>query len=235
MNLLVLSPKCSEDSASKLARSLKAEILNPFNTQKRDFQEYDLVINYGCNRNFLYKNILNAPKAVACCVNKLTTIDHLKKANLPTVNYVLSKEAVPKEWDHIVIHEKANGNQGEGVTWTTRKSLDKFPNAAFYSQYFYHRKEFRIVCFQETAYAYEKVREGTEWHLILREYQYLTPMLKACQEAKKALAIDFVGFDVLVNDENEFAIIEANSGPIMTDEILGAFKEYILNLERGNV
>ena len=233
MNILVLAPKCSSESGIKLAKGLHTVVLNPFDYEERDFRKHDLVINYGCNRNILYNRILNTPKAVANCIDKIVTIDILKKHNIPTVNYVLSKEEVPKHWQHISIHKTLNGSKGEGVTWVTQKNLHKI-EAAFFSEFFYHKREFRIVCFQEAAYAYEKVQEGTEWSLILREYQYLTPIRKACQEAKKALAIDFVGFDVLVDDNNNFVIIEANSGSIMTEELLEDFKEYVINLRKRN-
>ena len=72
MSLLILAPKCSMESASKLARSVKGEVLNPFDTLNTDFREHHLVINYGCNRNIQYTNILNTPKSVNLCVNKLT-------------------------------------------------------------------------------------------------------------------------------------------------------------------
>lgn len=234
MNILVLAPQCSSKSGIKLAKGLHAAVLNPFDYDERDFRKHDLVINYGCNRNILYNSILNTPKAVANCINKVETIRIITRAKIPTVRVALSKEEVPPHWQHISIHKTLNGSKGEGVTWVTQKNLHKIEEAAFFSEFFYHKKEFRIVCFQEATYAYEKVQEGTEWSFILREYQYLTPIRKACQEAKKALAIDFVGFDVLVAEDNSFVIIEANSGPIMTEELLEDFKEYVSSLRKRN-
>jgi len=89
-------------------------------------------------------------------------------------------------------------------------------------------KEFRIVILFEFIFCYEKVLKGDEWHFIWRNYKYLDPVGKACYEASKALEINYVGFDVLMNENNEFVILEANSGPIITDEVIDAFKKIIL-------
>jgi len=48
-----------------------------------------------------------------------------------------------------------------------------------------------------------------------------------CLKAAHALGIDYVGFDVLAQTKNDCVIIEANSGPILTDEALEAFQTLI--------
>ena len=66
-----------------------------------------------------------------------------------------------------------------------------------------------------------------------RSYNYLEPIKEACLRAATALKIDYVGFDVLVNKQNEFVILEANSAPIATMEVLQAFKRLIKKIEKG--
>jgi glutathione synthase/RimK-type ligase-like ATP-grasp enzyme len=48
-----------------------------------------------------------------------------------------------------------------------------------------------------------------------------------CIRAARALSIDYVGFDVLAQTKNDCVIIEANSGPILTEEAIDAFHELI--------
>lgn len=42
----------------------------------------------------------------------------------------------------------------------------------------------------------------------------------ACVKGAELLGIDYVGFDVLAKNKKDFRICEANSGPILTDDVL---------------
>lgn len=50
MKICIVHPLASLESAQMLAAALKADCINPYATNKRKFTDYDLVINYGCNR-----------------------------------------------------------------------------------------------------------------------------------------------------------------------------------------
>jgi len=231
-NVAVLYPACSRASAKMLAKAVEGVAINPFEVDTRDFSKYALVINYGCNRsNLLARKILNKTKSIANCVDKIRTFKILKDAGVPTVAFVQEKIAIPKSWRYIVARQTVDGNKNEGVETYYRNQMAKIPNAPLYTEYFDHKKEFRVnVLNKLVCVAYEKVLVDESWVLTPRDFKYLEPIRAACVTAAKALDIDFVGFDVLVNADNEFVVLEANSGPVMTDEMLEAFKKLVNKL-----
>jgi len=226
MYLLLIYPEVAKESALKLADALDIEALNPFNTDERDFTEYTGVINYGCNRKITYQNIFNTAKAVSLCADKVSTFITLNKANIPTVGWITEKGDIPKEWKTIVVRNQINAAKNEGMQYVEQG--EPVPFAPLYTEYFPHTEEYRVCVFnKQFSVAYEKIEEeeGT-WSLIKRDFKYLSSIKMACIEAAKALDIDFVGFDVLANQKGEFRVLEANSAPILTDEMLSLFLKY---------
>jgi len=116
MNAIVLYPKCSSESALKLAKALKCEAVNPFDIGERDFTEYDLVINYGCNRKIAVNRVINRYQAVAKCVDKVKTFKVFNEHDIPTVEWVTEKENIPKHWKYIVLRKE--GKELQIVGWT---------------------------------------------------------------------------------------------------------------------
>lgn len=233
MKLAVLYPQAAFESATLLAKKLGAAAINPFKSAKRDYKEYDLVINYGCNRNIKNQRRINKVTAIARCIDKFTTFSLLNKFNIPVPAFSLEK-AVAATWQCVVVRKQKDGKGNEGMDYAFPKGKVKnVPDAELYTQYFDHKKEFRVVVLQEQVVAcYEKVLVGDQWEFHTRTYRYLDAVKHQCLVAAHVLDIDYVGFDVLVNDDNEFVILEANSAPIITDEIISAFKKYIKKLEK---
>lgn len=236
MNIIVLYPSAASASAKLLANFLGVDSLNPFKQDKRDFRGYDVVINYGCNRNIKAPYIINKPSAIARCIDKFTTFSILEKFNLPIPKYAVEKVKAC-EWDCVVVRKEANGQGNAGLDYAYPEGrLDKLPDAELYTEYFEHKKEFRVVMFNAITIAcYEKVREGDEWVFYERSYGYLEPIKEACAAASLALDIQYVGFDVLVNSQNEFVILEANSAPIITEDVMKTFKRFLKKIEKGLV
>jgi len=69
-----------------------------------------------------------------------------------------------------------------------------------------------------------------EWSFNVQPKRGFEKMDEACLKAAKALGIDYVGFDVVAMNKNDFVILEANSGPILTGEAEEAIINYYLNL-----
>lgn len=232
-NVAVLYPECSSKSAKALALAIDAVAINPFKSNKKDYRGFDLVINYGCNRNIKAERMFNPVRSVACCIDKRQTFHLLNQHKIPTVGWVLDKEAIPKSWKHIVVRGVVDGNKNEGCETYHRNQKKRIPeNAPLYTEFFEHKKEFRIIVFNKAAVvAYEKKLIDEEWNLIEKQYKYLDPVRKSCLDAAKVLQIDFVGFDVLVGHDNSFVILEANSAPILTDEAIVFFKNYVRRMK----
>jgi len=228
MKILVISPKASEDSAKRLARELGAEYQNPYKTGRGSFKEYQLVINYGFSGNIITNanaNVFNEPLSVRTCINKMTTLESLALAGIPIPDYA---PFVKKNWDTVVCHTKPEGRKNEGIEYWHRDSGEPVPFAYLYTKYYDHRGEYRVVVLcGKVVGRYRKVERDGIWDLELRDKRGFEHMDAICIRAAQALGIDYVGFDVLAQTKHDCVIIEANSGPILTDEAIEAFSELI--------
>lgn len=235
MGIIVIYPQCSKESAEELAKKMGWDSCNPFREVKRDFREYDGVFNYGCNREIYARNVINKTKSVATCINKVATFEAFKKADIPTVAYTTKHEDVPRAWDIVVIRDKIDGNKAEGLDYYYHEYLgrdqeinDVYPmkRGALYTEHFAHNYELRVVVFcGNVVGCYKKVNNNGQWDFVPQDFWYA--LERHAIDAAKALDIDYVGFDVLVNDKGAYVFLEANSGPILTDEVSDAIAGYV--------
>jgi glutathione synthase/RimK-type ligase-like ATP-grasp enzyme len=77
---------------------------------------------------------------------------------------------------------------------------------------------------------YFKKEDSGDWYFNNQPAKGFEEMDKHCIRAAKALGIDYVGFDVVAKNKKDFRILEANSGPRITDEAETAIVEYFINL-----
>jgi len=228
MKILVISPKAAEDSPKRLAVELGAKYENPYQTGRLVFKEYALVINYGFSTNIVTNanaNVFNEPYAVRKCINKLVTLEALSKARIFVPDF---SPLVENHWDTVVCHTKLDGRKNEGIEYWYRYEDKPIPNAYLYTEYYPHRGEYRVVVLcGKVVGRYRKVERDGTWDLELRDKRGFEHMDAICIRAARALSIDYVGFDVLAQTKNDCVIIEANSGPILTEEAIDAFHELI--------
>lgn len=220
MKVCVVHPKISSKSAGRLAERIGADCVNPFQ-ENRNYGGYDLVFNYGCSKlPIKYAGaIINSPKAIYRCIDKRVTHMLLKNAGIPTVDFCLNRMNIPKHWKIIICRATAFGAKNEGMTYVYQG--DEVPKAELYTEYFNHRAEYRIVVFQGKVIArYRKVKKKGEWELVLYLKKGFEEVDTHCINAAKVLGIDYVGFDVLEARNGKCVLLEANSAPILTDEVL---------------
>lgn len=230
MKICVIHPKLSKESANELAEALKADVSNPFAEDRRNYLQYDLVFNYGCNRSIKARKVINPSGVVAKCIDKAKTLEALAASGVNCIKYTTRKEDVPKDWDIVVCRTSVKGARGEGLDYAYQVNGDAIPDAQFYSQYFEHVAEYRVIVFKGKVVArYRKDEHGFDWHLTLMRKKGFEQMDDHCIRGAFALEAEYVGFDVLCNEQDEFVIIEANSAPIITDETIKAIKKELLN------
>lgn len=226
MKILVVSSKYSAVSAKNLAVALGATLKNPFE-DNIDYRAFDGVINYGTSKDIPHKNIVNTPEAVKRCIDKRTTFAILNKAKLPVVKHTLSKaDAKAAGWAITVCRTDAKGNNAKDLIY--KYPGDVLPDAELYTEYFEHQKELRVmVLFGKPSGFYEKKRvaDGERWEFV--GHLPIKAVNDAAVKAANALGIDYVGFDILYNSPQSFAILEANSGPILTEDIKQGFMAYM--------
>lgn len=194
---------------------------------------------YGCseaNKGWIPPFHINSPVATRRCVDKLETFRLLSLAAVPIPNFRKESKYIPKSWERIVVRSKVDGRKAEDLEYFFQG--DKLPDAPLYTEYFEHKYEYRIVVFMgKVVGRYYKAETGTmpdgqlEWSFNVQPKRGFEKMDEACLKAAKALGIDFVGFDVVAMNKNDFVILEANSGPILTGEAEEAIINYYLNLE----
>lgn len=207
---------------------VQTDVFRMNRTSRRDFTEYDYVFAYGCSARTKHKNRINSREGVLSCVSKPKSFDAMKAAKVHTVPYCTQKP-IPKEWGWVVIRKEADGRKAEGLDYCENGS--KVPDGELYSEYFEHKYEYRIMVFMgKVVGRYFKKEEGVEWDFKLQPSAGFELMDKHCIKAAKAIGIDYCGFDVVANTKKDFRILEANSGPRITDEAENAIVEYFINL-----
>jgi len=234
MKIIVLHPQACALSAASLAKELGAASENPWKKDRKDYREYDLVINYGCNRNIKATRLINSAKAVACCIDKLRTFTVLQEAGIKNIPEFTTNAAKTKDWELVVVRKEVDGKGNAGMQYINPEK-QAIPDAPLYTKYFYHKTEYRVVVVPEkngimSVEAYEKKNVDGEWEFLPDNSIHLDAMKAECIKAANALKIDHVGFDVLMDRQKKFVILEANSGPILLEDTVKAFKKMLKNV-----
>lgn len=202
-------------------RGVKADIWRPFKDDSRDFTSYDLTINLGVSApSLMAKKFLNTPQAVRSCVDKRKTFAILQEADLPIPEWTDSWDAIPKHWDQVVARQSASGRQGDHLEYYATKDVAP-KDCELYTRAYYGRYEYRIYCLNGRVIGrFYKQPTGVDLYLQFRPREGFESIDKACIAASKAIGIDLCGFDVLSHNRNNFVLLEANSGPLIPDEIV---------------
>lgn len=242
MKEIIILTSVSEESSELLAEGintrsfgeLKATVCKPFDGDRPILKENSFIFGYGCSFKTRHKKAhrLNKGEPVATCVDKIKTFKILHEAKIPTVKYATSILDIPPTWEWIVARKTSKGRKAEDIEYLTHEELPKFADWELFSEYFEHRYEYRIMVFNgQVVGRYYKALNNDDWDFNIQPRQGFEAMDKACLKAAKVLGIDFVGFDVVANNKKDFRILEANSGPMLTDEAEDAIIEYYLNLK----
>jgi glutathione synthase/RimK-type ligase-like ATP-grasp enzyme len=228
MKICVMYSKHCNKSAKALAKALGADANNISLTGRRDFTEYDLLLSYGCSAGTAHKRRLNLSNSILACIDKVETFKALNAANIPTVEWT-TNPADTVEWDVVVCREKLAGKANKGMTYVYQG--EELPECPLYTKYFHHKCEYRVVVFQGAVIGrYRKdIDDNGDWEftkMLKRGFEDIDSM---ALKAAKALNIDFVGFDVLANKRGKVLILEANSGPVLTDDVAKAIVKKLRN------
>lgn len=223
--ILVISPKVCSKSAKTLAESIGADYSNPYLSEIA-WNKYTHIFNYGYSGQLPKNNgIINKKFGVEYCVDKLKTLFSFKYNNIPTLNSTTNKEIARKSnWETIVCNS-SKGNRARDIKFISNG--EELPNADLYSEYYPHKYEMRVVVFMgKIVGRYWKEEINGVWDLVLLDKVGFKQLDADCIKAAKGLGIDYVGFDVLIQTKKRYIIIEANSGPVLTEEALDVISNY---------
>jgi hypothetical protein len=217
--IVVTGPACTKESSKALA-DLLGGIYVPI-TETQDFRGADIVINYGSSVPFLYKRVINHPKAVKFCVNKISTLKRVVHGVEWTKDVNVALDWLKKD-GAVVCRDKEEGNRSDGVMIAyTKAGFNECP-AKFWTRYFDHVHEVRINVYKDKILSvYEKVTEGDYFdfqHMIVSgEHKQVDEMIASIREN---IGIDLYGMDVLVNKKGVAKLLEINSGASLMEETI---------------
>lgn len=221
----VLHPHNIKDSGKLLAKLLKWEAIEVSDTLP-DLTGHK-VINYGSSKiNGTPEFLINNPDAVKSCINKITTLFTLAKFGIPTVEFTQHKEQIPNYWNTIVCRAQIKADNAKGLSFI--KKGEPLPDAKLFTKYYDHQHEFRVICLKDkVTNIYTKTNKNGTLEFNSMDFHGFDNIIKQCRKAAEVLKIDFVGFDVLANSQNNFRILEANSGPVFIEDMIEPFKELV--------
>lgn len=225
----------------RLAKTLDCEIVT---SQTSKLPENCLVINYGRstipkfyfddNKDSLSSfTFLNHPYAVGLAVDKLQSLEIIKKLNIPTLEFTTDIKKVHswvKEGSSVVCRKTLIGKQGNGIEIINANSIG-YPVSPLYTKYYDKTHEFRVHVFngnvidfvqkKKMGSAKLKKRGLTEADMLLRNHKRgwifahnnlichglarVTIEKIAC-DSVDALSLDFGGVDILAKfkEDGEF-------------------------------
>lgn len=219
MSILVISPSIAQESAQSLAEALEAEYMNPYETKRRKFLKYDVVVNYGFSRNIV-GNIINTPAAVNIARDKIECFTRLRNV-VPTVLMTTERE-VAEKWIRsgriVVARDRIKGDNGKGLNYCrTLKELAACTEAKFFTRYIHHTNEYRVNVWRgKVVSVYDKIHKTGHFKFNLVQGQNNHPQLAMFAEAvHKATGLDWFGMDLIRTEKGTLFFLEVNSAPVL--------------------
>lgn len=219
----VIFPRACQKSAEELQQALDRKL-------KGRITKY--IFSYGLSEvDYMGVPRVNHATAIRRCINKVKTLSTFKRFKIPTVEYCTNHRDIPRHWDVIVVREKVDGKGNEGLHFVEAPLPNVFKHKPLYTNYFEHRMELRVVVFMGKVFTYRKHQVLDEWEF----YPFRAPksLTEDAIRAAKGLGIDYVGFDVLYNNKGSYAFLEANSGPVLIEDVRDYIVDWFVNKLKG--
>lgn len=236
---VAITTSVSVTSAKELAQDLKnngidAVVFRPYKQDvDRTFPGFTDVFCYGCSAQVDHQNVTNRRSAVLKCVDKVKTFQTLNALGLSTVRWWVPETVkhLPKDVEVLVVRGDRKGKKAEDFSYWYKENKQPLPPAELYTEYYDHKWEYRVTYFRGHVFVYWKQYNPDDGmhEFVLQRLSKYPKMVDECTQAAIGLGIDYVSFDVVAKSREDFAILEANSGSILTDEVSTAIVEYYLN------
>ena len=230
--ICVVSPKCTSKSAKWLAESLKADYVNPYQTDKTNFSDYTHVINYGYSGYLAANNVVNHPDAVQKAVDKTITFSKLDgHCRIPEWT---TDKSVAIKWAKdscVVCRTLKKGKNAKGMEYAYNPS--EVIDAKFYTKYINHKAEYRVNVFGGKVISVLEKHPSTDglikFKLVRNSPYTFKSFIKA---VGSQIGLDLYGMDILLGYDGKLTLLEVNSGPVMFGQtavqMLSAVKKEVL-------
>jgi glutathione synthase/RimK-type ligase-like ATP-grasp enzyme len=220
--------KLGSASAKALATSLNVKRVDG----TKIFKPSDVIINWG-NSNLSPRGnprIINSPNAIKIAANKLSTLNTLKAANIPCVDFTTNKD-VALGWvdEGNVVYGRSllNAHSGEGIHIINE--LDAFTSCPLYTKGIVRAHEYRVHVFNNKAIDIQKKRRrdnseasgeiknlANGWVFCRDNVTAPKALYDAAIAAVNALGLVFGAVDIIYKQrENTIVVLEVNTSPGM--------------------
>lgn len=219
-SIIVISPKCGEESAKALALSLNADYMNPYETGNKGFYNHKFVFNYGFSKptGGTAKKI-NKAKSVNISRDKIKCLQLLKGKCQTVVFTEDITEA--KSWidqGRIAVARALNkSDNSKGLAFCyTKEEIDNIP-AKFWTRYIDHVAELRINVWKgKVVSIYNKTVKNNHFIFKLIQGQEGQPQLNhIVKQVYEQTGLDWCGIDLLLTTKGNLYFLEVNSAPVL--------------------
>lgn len=223
VSILVISPKCGEESAKTLAESLGADYINPYDVNIKEYWEYnnhEYVFNYGFSKPTKGTALkINKAEAVNISCDKIKCLKLLKGKCQTVVFTEDINEA--KSWIDqgriAVARALVKSNNSKGLVFCyTKEEIDNTP-AKFWTRYIDHVAELRINVWKgKVVSIYNKVVKNNHFIFKLIQGQEGQPQLNhIVTQVYEQTGLDWCGIDLLLTAKGNLYFLEVNSAPVL--------------------
>ena len=176
-----------------------------------------------------------------CGVDKLQQYQFFKDNNIFHPRWTTDKEEAASWGTVVMARSSVRGQRGSGLQVVM--GGQQLPDAAIYTEYLPHKREFRVNLFKDRVVSIrEKVRQRGvtgDFHIRNQANGYITTHCRpdaprtllgdVSLAARKVSGSDFVGVDIGYNEYyNRAFVIEVNSGPSIEGSSVALFVEAII-------
>lgn len=256
--LFVYSYNQNSESARDLANELEIPRIRHDNSRFKGAPD-KTVINWGSSslsKEVMKCKVLNIPKAVGICSNKLTFFNVVKDVcSIP--NFTDDKEVAVKWLDKggiVFARLKLSGSGGEGIVEVGE--AEDMPDAPLYTRYIPKQNEYRIhimagkvILVQRKALSSDMNSEGANWHIRNQENGFIfarnetnhvvpdSVEIEAMRAFNAIKGLTFGSVDIIYNNHREKSyVLEINTASGLAGSTVGdyanAFKELLNNVKK---
>jgi hypothetical protein len=223
----------SEGAAALSAALWVPRVRLPLSESRFRPRDYDIIINWGHSDGMPGPwwsgriRYLNHPSAVLDARDKLRTLNLLRAAGVPTVEWTTNPEDAATWLSAgitVFVRHSLTGQGGSGIEVVSGLLDDPLPVAPLYTRHFKARHEYRVhVVGDHTFVVKKRRRNGAERNFVrnyANGYVYCTNNVTAPQSvvdagttAIKALGLTFGAVDILCTEDGEARVLEVNTAP----------------------
>ena len=238
--------KLGSKSAKTLSAAMNIKRVKPDGNFRNNYNH--LLLNWGCSQTPEFptpRGIINQPQAVAKAVNKLTSLNILRDAGVPTLTFhTTAADALSASMEGKVLYARKylTSNSGRGIT--VIQPNDEIPYAPLFTEFFDKTVEYRVHATRNGVFDFQAKlkRRGSEADPYVFNYssgrvfcrqgiELPDAVATASVDAINALGLDFGAVDIGVDADGNVAVFEINTACALEGSTITSYKDALEELK----